>query len=110
MDLFTALALFGDLLSVLVAPLLVAMAVIALASPNFREEEGNAFSLLVYACALLGVAEIFIAAYNLTAFQPISLLATVFRLSATVLILQIIRVKLRAGFRERKKSEAAGKR
>ena len=105
MDISTALLLFGDLLSVILAPLMLAMAAIALASKNFREEEGSAFSLIVTACALLGAGEMFLVVYYLTGLVAASLLATVLRLAAMVVILQVIRVKLRAGFQARKREK-----
>lgn len=105
MDYSTGLLLFGDLLSVILAPLMLAMAAVALASKNFREEEGNVFSLIVAACALLGAGELFLVVYSLTGLVAVSLLSTVLRLGAMVLILQVIRVKLQAGFRARKREE-----
>ncbi len=108
MDYWRVLQLFGDLLSAMIAPLMLSMAAIALASKNFREEEGGAFTLIVAACALLGAAELFLALYDFSGLALSSLVATVFRLSALVLILQVIRVKLRAGFKARKLEEKLG--
>jgi hypothetical protein len=107
MDISTALLIFGDLLSVLLAPLALAMAAIALGSKNFREEYGNAFSLTVASCALLGAGELFLVVYTLTGLVAVSLLATVLRLGAIVLLLQVIRVKLQAGYRARKAESSA---